>query len=322
MIKKLMLALCLVSVTAGGHALANTDYPSKPIVLVLGFPPGGGADHVGRVYANALAKELGQPVIVENRPGAGATIAASFAARAKPDGYTLFLGNSSVMGSDTVLYKVNYTPDNFDPIIQLTTGPMILIASKKSGITSVAELIRRAKANPNDITFSSSGNGVITHLAAVEFMQNQGVEMLHIPHSGGAAATQSVATGDVDISFATAPSARPVIDIGKAVGLGITSSTASEVLSSYQPIASQGAEGYDISNWWGIFAPAGTPQAVKEKLFTASKDVLGQPELIEVMRSGYEDVTPSHSLAEFETFARTEGALGLKLAELSRASQN
>lgn len=320
--KSTILAFCVASMMAYGVALASTDFPTKPITLVVGFPPGGGADHVGRVYANALAKELGQPIIVENRPGAGATIGASYVARAKPDGYTLFLGNSSVMGSDTILYKVNYTPDDFDPIIQLTTAPMILIASEKSGIKSVQDLIQRAKAKPNDVTFSSSGNGVITHLAAVEFMLNQGVEMLHIPHSGGAAATQSVASGEVDVSFATAPSARPVIDIGKAKGLGITSSTPSPVLAAYPPIAQQGAEGYDISNWWGIFTPAGTPDEIKNRIFEASSTVLSDPKVIETMRSGYEDVTPSASLAEFEAFARREGALGLKLAELSRASQN
>src|SRR5690606_10612208 len=129
-----------------------------------GFPPGGGADSVGRVYANALSKILKQPVVVENKPGAGSTIAAGLVAKAKPDGYTLYLGNASVMGSDTALYKVSYTPEDFMPVARLTISPMILIASKKSGIESVADLLQKARQSPGKINVASSGNGVITHL--------------------------------------------------------------------------------------------------------------------------------------------------------------
>jgi tripartite-type tricarboxylate transporter receptor subunit TctC len=308
-----------LSAWAGG-AQAARPYPDKPITIVIGFPPGGGADHVGRVYANSLSKVLGQPVVVENRPGAGSTIGASNAARAPADGYTLYLGNSSVMGSDNVLYKVDYTPDSFVPVAQLTTGPMVLIANAGLGLHSVQDLLDRARKSPGELNVASSGNGVITHLAAVEFMQLTGTKFMHIPFKGGAAATQSVAAGDTDISFATAPSAKAVIDTGKVVGLAVTSATRSKLVD-YPPIADT-VPSYDLSNWWGIFAPKGTPEPVLQTLFEASSKVLADEAVVKTMESGYEEVTPSASVQAFDTFARKEGARGLKLARDSMETAN
>ncbi len=248
------LLAAVVSLSAMPQAAqAAAPYPSKPLTLVIGFPPGGGADQVGRVYANALARQLKQPVVIENRPGAGSTIGASLAARAAADGYTLYLGNSSVMGSDSALYKVDYTPDDFVPVAQLTTGPMVLIANAKLGFKSVQDLIDRAKSKPGTINVASSGNGVITHLAAVEFMSLTGVKLMHIPFKGGAAAAQSVAAGDTDVSFATAPSAKAVIDSGKVVALAVTSGQPSRLLP-YPPIAAT-VPGYELSNWWACSRP-------------------------------------------------------------------
>src|SRR5690606_3531250 len=170
--------------------------------MVSGTPEDGGAEQVVLDTATDMPKQLGHPDVDENRPGAGSTIGASLAARAAPDGYTLYLGNSSVMGSDSVLYKVDYTPDDFVPIAQLTTGPMVLIANSSLGLKSVQDLIDRARKDPGKFNVASSGNGVITHLAAVEFMGLAKVDFMHIPFKGGAAATQSVAAGDTDISFA------------------------------------------------------------------------------------------------------------------------
>lgn len=301
-------------------ALADANYPTKPITLVIGFPPGGGADHVGRVYANSLSKQLGQTVVVENRPGAGSTIGAGTAARANPDGYTLYLGNASVMGSDAALYKVDYTPDSFVPVAQLTTGPMVLIANAGTGITSVQDLLDRARKDPGGINVASSGNGVITHLAAVEFMALTGVDLMHIPYKGGAPATQSVAAGDTDISFATAPSAKAIIETGKVVGLAVTSAEKSKLLE-YPPI-SDTVSGYDVSNWWGVFVPRGTPDSVIERLFEATSVVLADEQVRSSLEAGYEEVTPSGSTAEFGAFARAEGEKGLRLATASVDTAN
>jgi tripartite-type tricarboxylate transporter receptor subunit TctC len=311
------LAMC-----AAVTAYAEPAYPTKPITLILGFPPGGGADSVGRVYANALSKILKQPVVVENRPGAGATIAAGMVAKAKPDGYTLYLGNASVMGSDTALYDVSYTPADFTPVARLTSSPMILIASKKSGISSVQDLLDKATKAPGTINVASSGNGVITHLGAVEFMELSKTRLMHIPFKGGAAATQSVAAGETDISFATAPSARTAIDTGKAIGLGITSAKPSALITQYQPISDLGLPGYHIANWWGIFTPKGTPAEVVDILFKASNEVLQDPAVKKSFATVYEEVAPSDSVEEFARFAKQEGEQGLRLAKLSRATAN
>lgn len=319
-ITKVVLTCLTLGVAAA--AQAADSYPAKPITLVIGFPPGGGADNVGRIYANNLSKLLKQPVVIENRPGAGSTIGAAQVAKSKPDGYTLYLGNSSVMGSDSVLYDVSYTPGDFTPVAQLTTAPMILIASKKSGISSVKDLLERAKKAPNTINVASSGNGVITHLAAVEFMNVSGVKFMHIPFKGGAAATQSVAAGDTDISFATAPSARTAIDTGKAIGLGVTTEKSSGIVPQYQPIAALGAPGYNISNWWGIFVPKGTPDQVIDVLFKATSQVLADKDVQKSFASNYEEATPSSSVQEFAKFARKEGDQGLRLAKESRATAN
>ncbi len=318
---KLNMVLACLALNIAGAAQA-ASYPTKPITLVIGFPPGGGADSVGRVYANSLSKLLKQPVVIENKPGAGSTIAAGQVARAPADGYTLYLGNSSVMGSDSVLYNVSYTPLDFRPVARLTTAPMILIASKKSGIASVKDLVDRAKKAPGTINVASSGNGVITHLAAVEFMNVSGVNLMHIPFKGGAAATQSVAAGDTDVSFATAPSARAAIDTGKAIGLGITTTSPSSVIPEYQPIAGLGVPGYNISNWWGIFVPKGTPDSVVDVLFRATNDVLADESVKRSLATSFEEVTPSKSVDEFVEFARREGDQGLRLAKESRATAN
>lgn len=313
-------ALALMSGSLAVPVLAASNYPTKPITLVVGFPPGGGADHVGRVYANNLAKVLGQPVVVENRPGAGSTIGASFVARAAADGYTLYLGNASVMGSDSALYKVDYTADNFIPVAQLTTGPMVLIVNSGLGINSVKDLLDRARDQPGKLNVASSGNGVITHLAAVEFMGLTGAKFMHIPFKGGAAATQSVAAGDTDLSFATAASAKAAIETGKARALAVTSAQPSKLLP-YPTIAAT-VPGYDVSNWWGIFAPRGTPPAVVQTLFEATNKVLEQPEVRQTMEAGYEEVTPSESAPAFAAFAHKEGAKGLRLAKESTTTAN
>ncbi|PLC49221.1 ABC transporter substrate-binding protein [Pollutimonas subterranea] len=323
MMKKMMkLSLACIALGVVATAQGAESYPAKPITLVMGFPPGGGADNVGRVYANNLSKLLKHPVVVENRPGAGSTIGAAQVAKAKPDGYTLYLGNSSVMGSDSILYNVSYTPDDFMPVARLTIAPMILIASKASGISSVKDLLERAKKSPGTINVASSGNGVITHLAAVEFMDVSHTKFMHIPFKGGAPATQSVAAGDTDISFATAPSARAAIDTGKAIGLGITTAKPSGLIPQYQPISDLGVPGYNIANWWGIFVPKGTSKEVIDVLFNATNKVLADEGVRQSLASNYEEVAPSASVEEFVKFARKEGEQGLRLAKASRETAN
>ncbi|WP_454723708.1 MULTISPECIES: tripartite tricarboxylate transporter substrate binding protein [Cupriavidus] len=312
--------LAAAAFCVAGAAAAQDAYPSKPLRIVIGFPPGGAADTIARIYGDALAKELKQPVLIDNRPGAGTTIAADFAAKSPADGYTLYIGGASLMGGDNALYKkLRYTPADFIPVTQLTTAPLLLVAGKTAGIRNVAELVQKAKQQPGALNYSSSGNGVITHLAGVHFTKLAGVTMTHVPYKGGAQSAQAVAAGDAQVSFATPASVQPMIDAGKAVPLAVTSARRSAVMPSYPTIAESGVPGYSLSNWYGLFAPTGTPQAVVDRLFAASVKVLAEPALQKQLAGRGEEAAPSRSPAEFKVFAAHEGKLDVELIAQSGA---
>ncbi|MGY2488351.1 Bug family tripartite tricarboxylate transporter substrate binding protein [Cupriavidus sp. CP313] len=313
-----VLALSGFSLTAG--AATQTNYPTKPIRIVIGFPAGGGADNTARLYGDALSKELDQPVIVDNKPGAGTTIAAAAVAKALADGYTLYIATASVMGGDKVLYKnIKYEASDFVPITRLVTAPIILGVNKGTGIKSVSDLVARAKARPGALNYSSSGNGVITHLAGVHFSNLAGVQMTHVPYKGGAPSAQAVAAGDVQLTFATAPSIKPMIDTGKVVPIAVTSALRSPANPNYPTIAEGGVKGYELSAWYGLFAPANTPPEIVNKLFAATSKVMANPELKKKFLAQGDEVATSTSVAEFKEYARHEGELGVKLAVLSGA---
>ncbi|MGY8527535.1 tripartite tricarboxylate transporter substrate binding protein [Paracidovorax citrulli] len=305
-----------------GTALAQPEgaYPNRPIRIVIGFPAGGGADNTARLYGEALSKELRQPVIIDNKPGAGTTIAAETVARAAPDGYTLYLATASVMGSDKVLYKnIKYEPSDFIPITRLVSAPLVLAVNKDSGIRSVGELIERAKAKPGGLNYSSSGNGVITHLAGVHFSKLAGVQMTHVPYKGGAPSAQAVAAGDVQLTFATAPSIKPMIDTGKVIPIAVTSGNRSPANPDYPTIAESGVKGYDLTAWYGLFAPAKTPQEVVDKLFAATTKVMANPDLKRRFLAQGDEVAVSSSVAEFKEYAAKEGKIGIDLVLSSGA---
>ncbi|MGY2492283.1 tripartite tricarboxylate transporter substrate binding protein [Cupriavidus sp. CP313] len=313
-----VLALSGFSLTAG--AATQTNYPTKPIRIVIGFPAGGGADNTARLYGDALSKELGQPVIVDNKPGAGTTIAAAAVAKAPADGYTLYIATASVMGGDKVFYKnIKYEASDFVPITRLVTAPIVLGVNKGTGIKSVSDLVARAKARPGALNYSSSGNGVITHLAGVHFSNLAGVQMTHVPYKGGAPSAQAVAAGDVQLTFATAPSIKPMIDTGKVVPIAVTSAQRSPANPNYPTIAEGGVKGYELSAWYGLFAPANTPPEIVNKLFAATSKVMANPELKKKFLAQGDEVATSTSVAEFKEYARHEGELGVKLAVLSGA---
>jgi tripartite-type tricarboxylate transporter receptor subunit TctC len=309
--------LILLGISAlphAAHGSAEEVYPTKPIRLVVGFPAGGGADNTARLYGNALAREFGQPVIIDNKPGAGTTIAADMVAKAPADGYTLYLGTASVMGSDKILFRnIKYQPKDFAPITRLVAAPMILVVNKSTSIKSVAELVARARAQPGKLNYSSSGNGVFTHVAGLYFSRRAGVPMTHVPYKGGAQSAQAVAAGDVELTFGTAPSVRPMIDAGKVVALAVTSAARSPANPQLPTIAESGLQGYDMSAWYGLFAPAATPPEVIQKLFTASRKVMSDAGLQKKFINQGDEVSVSESPAEFQRFAEREGKLAADL---------
>ncbi|WP_308303027.1 Bug family tripartite tricarboxylate transporter substrate binding protein [Cupriavidus pauculus] len=313
-------ALSTFTLMAPVSATAQENYPSKPVRIVIGFPPGGAADTIARIYGDALSKELKQTVIVDNRPGAGTTIAADYVAKSQPDGYTLYIGGASLMGGDNALYKnLRYTDADFLPVTQLTTAPLLLVAGKASGIKSTADLLKKAQQQPGALNYSSSGNGVITHLAGVHFAKLANVSMTHVPYKGGAQSGQAVAANDAQLSFATPASVQPLIDAGKLTPIAVTSAKRSSAMPAYPTIAESGVPGYDLSNWYGLFVPKNTPTAIVQRLFSASAKVLREPAVQKQLAGRGEEAAPSTSPDAFRAFAVREGKLDVELIAQSGA---
>ena len=316
---KTSIALALSIHTAA--MAAETPYPSRMITLVSGYAPGGSSDTVARIFGEALGKEIGQQVVVLNKPGAGTTIAADFVARAPADGYTLYLGSASLMGGDQQLYKTaKYTPQDFIPITRVSISPLLLSVNKNSGITSVKDLIAKAKKNPGKLNASSAGAGSIIHMAAVHFESMADVQFTHVPYRGGGPSVAALAAGDVDLSFSTAASVKPMIEAGKVVGIAVTTSKPFSLLPNYPTISNSGVSGYDLANWYGIFVPANTPASVVDRIYTASTKILNDPAVKEKLALQGEIAAPSASPSEFQEFAQREGRLSAELVKKSGAS--
>lgn len=303
-----------------GTAQAQAPFPNRPITLVVGSAPGGGLDTVGRIFGEALGNELGQPILVVNRPGAGTTMGAESVARSPADGYTLLLASASLFGGDQYLYKTaRYEPKDFLPITRVSSAALLLSVNKNSGLTSVADLVAKARQAPGKYNFSTGGAGTIIHVAAVHFMDMAKVQMTHVPYKGGGPSSAALAAGDVHLSFATAASVKPMVAAGKVDVLAVTSATRFPLEPNYPSIAEAGVPGYDIQNFFGIFAPAGVPQAVADRLFAASVKVLNDPDMKQKLALKGENASPSASMAEFREFALREGQRSAALLKQSGA---
>jgi tripartite-type tricarboxylate transporter receptor subunit TctC len=312
------LACTLVATAAAAHA---QTYPSKPIRLLVGFPPGGAADFVARALGDPLGRALGQPVVIENRPGAGSSIAAELVARAAPDGYTILIASPSSISVNPVLNpKIGYNAQSdFAPITQVTASPLILAVHPSLGVASVRELIDAAKKAPGRLNFASSGNGSAPHLAAVLFNRTAGVELVHVPFKGGAPAVQSVLAGDTQVAFATPPSVLPQIQAGRLRGLAITSKASSPLIPGVPGMAEAGLPDYEISFWYGFFAPAATPRSIVQRLFDATAGVLQRPEVKEMLAREGTEAAGSRSPEEFAAFLAEDAKLWARLVKESGA---
>src|ERR671915_1004920 len=206
-------------------ALLGQSYPSRPIRLVVGFAPGGAADTVARAFQEPLSRALGQPIVIDNRPGAGSSIAAEHVAKSAPDGYTVLIASpSSILVNPIITPKSGFDPlKDLVAISKVSSSPLILAVNPSLGVGSVRELIAHAKKNPGKLNYASSGNGSAPHLASVLFQRLAGVEMVHVPYKGGAPAVQSVLAGDTQLAFATPPSVLPLVQAGRLRALAVTS---------------------------------------------------------------------------------------------------
>jgi len=302
------------------QALAQ-PYPSKPIRLVVGFAPGGAADFVSRAFQDPLGKALGQPIVVENRPGAGSSIAAEHVAKSAPDGYTVLIASpSSILVNPLISPKAGFQPlKDLVPVGKVSSSPLILSVNPAVGVSSVQELIAHAKKNPGKLNYATSGNGSAPHMAAVLFLRLAQVDMVHVPFKGGAPAVQSVLAGDTQLAFATPPSVLPLVQAGRLRALAITSKNATALIPGVPGMGEAGLADYEIGFWYGFFVPAGTPADVVRKLFDATSQVLKAPETARILAREGTETAASGSPEEFGRFLAEDAKLWARLVKESGA---
>lgn len=298
------LALCFASaVPLAATAHADT-FPDKPVVLVVPFPPGGPTDAMARTLAAEMKDRLGQPMIVENRAGAGGNIGAEFVARAPADGQTLLFGTSGPLAINASLYrKINYNPaKSFAPVIQVGHLPNILVVHPSVPASNVKELVAYAKANPGKLSYASSGNGASSHLAGVMFNATTGADLMHVPYKGTGPALNDLLGGQVSMSFTDVLTAMPYVKAGKLRALGVTTASRSQALPDVPTVAEQGYKGFDVSVFFGIVVPAGTPNERIVKLNKAFAEVLASPKVKALFAEQGLEPAPSTSPQQLAKF--------------------
>lgn len=282
---------------------AQSALPNKPIRIVVGYPAGQTVDIVARNFAAALSKEIGQPVIVDNRAGANGSLGAQEVKKSAPDGSTILLGTLGQMTINPTLYKkLPYdTLKDFAPIAQVSTGALLLVATPTFGPNNLKELIANAKARPGKVDFASGGNGITAHLAMVVLERQADIKLNHIPYKGSPAAINDVMAGQVPIMFDAMASTLPQIKAGKLKALAISSPKRSALLPDVPTVDEQGLKGFDISSWVGFLAPAGTPPATVNALHAAIQRVAASAEIVESIRAtgGDLNVTTPNEFARF-----------------------
>jgi tripartite-type tricarboxylate transporter receptor subunit TctC len=297
-----LLILCLLGLNCEAQ-----DYPNKPIRLIVPFATGGGNDAVARVVAQQLGVELKQSVIVENRPGAGGAMGAETAARSAADGYTLFLGGVGSLSVNPNLFsKLPYDPiKDFEPIILIASAPSVLVVYPAFAATDVRSLIALAKKDPGKINFASNGNGSSAHIAAVMFTTQSGVDLVHVPYKGLAPALNDLLVGRVDLMFSSIVAIIPQIQAGKLRALAVTGKHRAPLLPEVPTLAEAGLPDYQAGSWYGLLAPAGTPQDILSKIQAASTRVLTQESVrAQLVSEGAEAI--GGSSAEFAAHIQSE----------------
>jgi tripartite-type tricarboxylate transporter receptor subunit TctC len=312
-----ILALLLLCAT---QAFAQS-YPSKPVRLVVGFAPGGAADFVARAFQEPLGRALGQPIVVENRPGAGSSIAAEHVAKSAADGYSVLIASpSSILVNPVISPKAGFQPlKDLVPISKVSSSPLILAVNPTLGVSSVKELIAHAKKNPGKLNYATSGNGSAPHMAAVLFLRLAQIDIVHVPFKGGAPAVQSVLAGDTQLCFATPPSVLPLVQGGRLKALAITSREATPLIPGVPGMAEAGLSDYEIGFWYGFFVPAGTPAEVVRKLYEATNQVVKAPETARMLAKEGTETASSASPEEFGRFLVEDAKLWARLVKESGA---
>ena len=299
----------------------SQDYPSRPILLVIPWPPGGVTDVVSRGLGGVLSEALGQQVIPDNRPGAAGTLGVAVAARANPDGYTLLMTDVPSHAISASLYKsLPYNPlKDIEPVALPSRSPLVLVVSPALGVKSIAQLVEYARARPGQLAFASSGPGSITHLAAERFVRDTGVKLLHVPYKGGVPATSALIAGEAGMYFSCISAAIPHIKSGRLTLLGITSPKRSPVFPD-APAVAEAIPKFEMGCNTGFFATAGTPRKIVEKLHSEIMKAVAQPRMKELLAQNSAEpaqFTPAqfreHVADEVRSWGEVVRASGLKV---------
>ena len=297
-------------------ALAQ-DYPSKPIRMVVGFPPGGGTDVVARILAPRMSELLGQPLVIENRPGATGTVAAGQVAKSPPDGYTIMMGHVSVNAIAPALFS-NLPYDvlkDFAPIALAAAVPHIVTVHPSMPAQSLKELIAHLKSQPGRLTFPSAGNGSMPHLAGEIFKSLAGVQVMHVPYKGTGQSMQDLLGGQHLVAFDTMPAASPHVRSGKLRALAVSSAKRAPSFPDVPTAEEAGLAGYVVSTWYGLFAPAGTPGAIVNRLHAEAVKAMQTPDTKAKLDGIGADGTVSRSPEEFAALVRADTARYAKIVK-------
>lgn len=311
----IVLFVCLA--TGAPRIALSQPYPAKPVRMVAAYQAGTGVDFAARTVAEKLAESLGQPFVVDNRPGAGGNIAAEIVARAPPDGYTLLVANNSLAINPTIYAKLAYDSlRDFAPISLTGTSAQLLVANASLPVSSVKELIEYARARPGVLNLASAGTGSPSHMAGALFSQMAGIQMVHVPYKGAPAAFTDLIAGRVSLYFSGLPPAIPMVQTGRARAVAVTTAQRSAALPDVPTLAESGLSGYDVPLWYGVLAPAGTPAEVIAILNTQIVRALALADVsARFLKQG---VDPTSSTADqFSNQIRTE--IG-RWAEVVRAA--
>ena len=314
-----VIALCTCVALASGIANAQR-YPAKPVRMIVPFPPGAGVDIVTRVVTPKLGEALGQQFVVDNRSGAGGIIGAEVAAKAPPDGYHLFMGTAGVLTVSPVLSKVTYNvARDFAPISLIASVPSMLVVHPTMPAKSLAELIRLARTRPGFITYASTGNGTLPHLAAEFFRLQAKIDVVHIPYKGSAPAMTDLLGGNVDMFFGNMLSVMPQVQNGRLRPLAVTSLQRSKVALDIPTVAESGFPGFEAGTWFGLLAPATVPKDIVVTLHAAVVKALGQADVRERLASqgataigSTADQFAGYIRSETEKWSRVLKASGIK----------
>lgn len=313
----------ILAAVAGSLALpvSAQGYPAKPVRMIIPFSAGGAADVPGRIVTQKLAEVLRQQVVVENRPGAGSTIGADLAAKAAPDGYTVFMISNTHFVSAALHKKLAYDSLNdFTPVTQITSAPNVMVVHPSLPAKSVKELIALAKARPGQIDYASSGNGSTQHLTGALFANMAGIKITHIPYRGSGPVTADLLGGQVQLAFPGIAGMLPHIKSGRLRPLGVTGSKRSPELPDVPTIAEAGVKGYEMVAWFGVSGPKGLPRDIQMKLHADLLSVLKTPEMGRALQAVGQEPAWQDSPEKFFEFLKVESAKWAKVVKASGAA--